>query len=246
MTTTEQVKLKPCPFETLAFEAETYSRVHGVLVDSDRERMANLAAGIRSLARPNPPSPDAGERRESIDLDDVNRLANVMLDTWKRVDPNSAVAKYPASYIANFADMARAILALSPAPDADTVMVPRDAGELADAVAGALAKYGVAYSHATLMDMATADRKWRVHETGYGNPFDRDEWLGEFDNKPDANAFCAELRRAAAIKAAEEWLAAAQVKPDPLPADDDCDLCQGIMSRACPRCCPSPQPGEVQ
>jgi len=41
---------------------------------------------------------------------EVNRIATLLLDTWKRVDPNSGVAKHPVSYIANFADMARAIV----------------------------------------------------------------------------------------------------------------------------------------
>lgn len=41
---------------------------------------------------------------------EVNRIAALLLDTWKRVDPNSGVAKHPASYVATFADMARAIV----------------------------------------------------------------------------------------------------------------------------------------
>lgn len=43
-------------------------------------------------------------------VDDINRLAQLLIDTWMRVDPTSGVAKYPVSYIANFADMARAII----------------------------------------------------------------------------------------------------------------------------------------
>lgn len=42
--------------------------------------------------------------------DEINRLANLLFDTWKRVDPKSGVALYPASYMANFADMAGAII----------------------------------------------------------------------------------------------------------------------------------------
>jgi hypothetical protein len=41
----------------------------------------------------------------------VGDLAKLLLDTWKRVDPKSNVALYPESYVANFADMARAVLA---------------------------------------------------------------------------------------------------------------------------------------
>lgn len=41
---------------------------------------------------------------------EVNALAQRMIATWKRVDPDSNVMRYPASYIANFADMARDLL----------------------------------------------------------------------------------------------------------------------------------------
>lgn len=43
-------------------------------------------------------------------LNEVNRIATILIDTWKRCDPNSGVAKNMASYVATFADMARAIV----------------------------------------------------------------------------------------------------------------------------------------
>lgn len=82
-----------------------------------------------------------------------------------------------------------------------TPEVTRADEALTDAVAAALAKYAVAYTHVTLADFSTAGRSWKVHEVIDGNPFDRDEWLGEFDNKADAHAFCADLRRKAAVDA---------------------------------------------
>jgi hypothetical protein len=39
----------------------------------------------------------------------INEMAMVMFNEWVRVDPDSNVAKNPASYMANFADMARAV-----------------------------------------------------------------------------------------------------------------------------------------
>lgn len=45
-----------------------------------------------------------------VGADELNRLAIHLMLTWGDVDPDSAVSKYPASYVANFADMARAIL----------------------------------------------------------------------------------------------------------------------------------------
>jgi len=41
---------------------------------------------------------------------EVNRIANLLMETWRRVDPDSGVAKAPASYVATFADMARAVV----------------------------------------------------------------------------------------------------------------------------------------
>jgi hypothetical protein len=73
---------------------------------------------------------------------------------------------------------------------------------LADAIAGALARYGVAYTHDTLADMSTANRSWKVHEVTGDDPFVRGEWLGEYGSKQEANVRCAELRRAAALQAA--------------------------------------------
>lgn len=45
------------------------------------------------------------------DRAEVDRLSWLLFEAWKRVDPNSGVAKHPVSYMANFADMARAVIA---------------------------------------------------------------------------------------------------------------------------------------
>lgn len=39
-----------------------------------------------------------------------NRVAITMFKTWCEVDPNSNIAQYPASYMANFVDMADAAI----------------------------------------------------------------------------------------------------------------------------------------
>ena len=39
-----------------------------------------------------------------------NRVAIAMFKTWCEIDPNSGVAMYPASYMANFVDMADAAI----------------------------------------------------------------------------------------------------------------------------------------
>lgn len=43
--------------------------------------------------------------------DDINRVAKLLMETWYRVDPSSTVTKEPASYVANFADMAKTMIA---------------------------------------------------------------------------------------------------------------------------------------
>lgn len=52
---------------------------------------------------------------------EVDRIAQLLLDTWIKVDPKSNVALHPASYVATFADMARAVLE-------DLASKPADAG----------------------------------------------------------------------------------------------------------------------
>lgn len=51
----------------------------------------------------------------------VDSLARVLMAAWVKADPMSAVVEYPASYVATFVDMARAVIALRPAPTADPV-----------------------------------------------------------------------------------------------------------------------------
>ncbi|EMG53116.1 hypothetical protein WYI_13797 [Ochrobactrum sp. CDB2] len=41
---------------------------------------------------------------------EVNRIAELLLATWKQADPKSSVALHPVSYVATFADMAKAII----------------------------------------------------------------------------------------------------------------------------------------
>ena len=77
-----------------------------------------------------------------------------------------------------------------------------EAEQIADAVANAINSVSVAYSHGTTTDFRTVDRMWRVHETG-GNPFEKNEWIGEFDNKDEANALCVKFRRERAIATVE-------------------------------------------
>jgi hypothetical protein len=48
----------------------------------------------------------------------VDELALVLLDAWKKAEPDSSITQYPTSYIPTFVDMARAALAAAPAAPA--------------------------------------------------------------------------------------------------------------------------------
>lgn len=42
---------------------------------------------------------------------EINRLAEVLIEAWAKAEPNHNVTKFPSSYVATFADMARAVIA---------------------------------------------------------------------------------------------------------------------------------------
>jgi len=74
------------------------------------------------------------------------------------------------------------------------------AEEITDAVEQAIAKYQIAYSHSTDNSLRTVDRLWSVHESKGDNPFERNEWLGQFDTKVEASRLVAKLRREEAVE----------------------------------------------
>ncbi len=41
---------------------------------------------------------------------EIDRIARLLWDAWAKAEPNHGVTKYPTSYWATFADMARAIV----------------------------------------------------------------------------------------------------------------------------------------
>lgn len=43
---------------------------------------------------------------------DVDLMAIVLFEAFKKAEPNHTIVKYPASYVATFADMARAAIDL--------------------------------------------------------------------------------------------------------------------------------------
>jgi len=50
-------------------------------------------------------------RQEAATMaNEVNRIAELLLDAWQKADPKSSVALHPVSYVATFADMAKAII----------------------------------------------------------------------------------------------------------------------------------------
>lgn len=42
--------------------------------------------------------------------DEIDRVAKLLMDAWAKAEPDHNVTKYPVSYVATFADMARAVV----------------------------------------------------------------------------------------------------------------------------------------
>lgn len=53
-------------------------------------------------------------RRAEPTEEQVNEVARVLKAAWDKAEPEHGVTLYPASYMATFADMARAVLAMLP------------------------------------------------------------------------------------------------------------------------------------
>lgn len=41
---------------------------------------------------------------------EIDRIAKILMDAWAKAEPDHSITKYPASYIATFVDMARAVV----------------------------------------------------------------------------------------------------------------------------------------
>lgn len=83
-------------------------------MSTDAQTPCTCPSGDGSLRWPCPvhaPSvADAPTARSKVDA-----LALVLLEAWKKAEPDSSVTKYPTSYLATFVDMARAALAAAEA-----------------------------------------------------------------------------------------------------------------------------------
>lgn len=43
-------------------------------------------------------------------VDEINRIARLLMEAWAKAEPNHGVTLYPCSYIATFVDMAKAVV----------------------------------------------------------------------------------------------------------------------------------------
>lgn len=191
--------------------------------------------------RPNPPSPDAGERREAI----ARAVAADIVQGACETDP--ADPDHPDTVCITVSDLEWIArdrverLALSPAPDADTVMVP----ELRKALRACV-------------DVLTKHHQWHAAQTDpdpeHGFiPADEYADSALYEQTVEASALANPLLADGPVDAA---FAASQVNPDP----ERCPYCDntGDVHRidgewlgscdcgANPDPLPSPEPGEVQ
>lgn len=100
----------------------------------------------------------------------------------------------------------KAVETLTPAPAQPEAAV-NVVEAIADAAATAIASISVTYSHSKNSKFQTIHRLWSVHDSCEGNPFDRNEWLGQFESEEDANDFASALRRTRSIDAVKAVLA---------------------------------------
>jgi hypothetical protein len=113
-----------------------------------------------------PPSNAGGEGREVL-AREVDRLSYLLFETWKRVDPTSGVAKHPVSYMANFADMARAVIAdRKNADDRAPALVEAAVAEMRERAAGhrwitSEARKSLRLVEGCLECNADDERRWR-------------------------------------------------------------------------------------
>ena len=112
-------------------------------------------------------------------IGEVDRIAKVLMETWYRVDPKSDVTLYPASFVANFADMARAVIAATPKPSPDRVMD-------GEAIRAALPQ---TIGRLALGDQLSEDHYCGgSHEMPDGQPIYWQERIGEYPD--DIDGYC--------------------------------------------------------
>lgn len=51
-----------------------------------------------------------GQRPQTDECKEINRVARLLIDTWKKLDPTSGPAMHPLSYYATFVDLARVVV----------------------------------------------------------------------------------------------------------------------------------------
>lgn len=135
-----------------------------------------ISISVKAFRQALAPKPD--EVPEAA-IGEVDRIAKVLMETWYRVDPKSDVTLYPASFVANFADMARAVIAATPKPSPDRVMD-------GEAIRAALPQ---TIGRLALGDQLSEDHYCGgSHEMPDGQPIYWQERIGEYPD--DIDGYC--------------------------------------------------------
>jgi hypothetical protein len=84
--------------------------------EAEVERLTEKAARLQEIVATRPPLDYrvAEARLARLSPDDealVEAVARDVIAEWQRVEPDHAISKYPASYVATFVDLARAAVA---------------------------------------------------------------------------------------------------------------------------------------
>lgn len=109
MTQEAQAQARATADRVLAFLAArgdgTEADQYGPGAETREHRMLRLAAAEVD------PTPLERTAATFTTPDEVNRLSVLLMRAWAAADPRTMVAQHPASFVATFADLARAVLA---------------------------------------------------------------------------------------------------------------------------------------
>lgn len=117
------------PFSQALAECRELLRANGIKIDS-REILRREAEDRAAVEAPAAFTGSVAQLLSSLgpSRSDVDRIARVLIAAWAKAEPSHGVTLHPTSYVATFADMARAALEAMPAP------APLSADDVAAAV----------------------------------------------------------------------------------------------------------------
>ncbi|WP_156186663.1 hypothetical protein [Cellulomonas sp. A375-1] len=156
ITTSEELDALPVESVVRGELGQTYARYDagwfGVGRKHPLDVSTEVAYPLALIYRPDAPAPSDEDREAPSILaaadrfvggDPVDDMAILLMRAWGEADPRSSVSRHPASHVATFVDMARAVLAARTPRPAPTVSAEQDGIDRACAWSDYRSEYGV-------------------------------------------------------------------------------------------------------